>query len=71
MLATLQAAQRTGITEAREHQTGGSGLGLSVAQRIAIVHGGSIRARNRDGGGLEMELRLPAQNPVSAPPSTK
>jgi two-component system sensor histidine kinase CpxA len=58
-------------TEAGEHQTGGTGLGLSIAQRIAIVHGGTIRARNRDGGGLEMEIRLPAQNAVSAPPYTK
>jgi two-component system, OmpR family, sensor histidine kinase CpxA len=59
------------VTAAREHQTGGTGLGLSIAQRIAIVHGGSILARNRDGGGLEMEIRLPAQNLVSAPASTK
>ncbi|MGC2767895.1 MAG: ATP-binding protein [Candidatus Acidiferrum sp.] len=56
------------VTEAREHQTGGTGLGLSIAQRIAIVHGGSIRAHNRDGGGLEMEIFLPAQNLVSASP---
>jgi two-component system, OmpR family, sensor histidine kinase CpxA len=56
------------VTEAREHQTGGTGLGLSIAQRIAIVHGGSIRAQNRDGGGLEMEIFLPAQKLVSAPP---
>lgn len=54
------------VTEAQEHQTGGTGLGLSIAQRIAVVHGGSIRARNRNGGGLEMEIRLPAQNPVPA-----
>ena len=53
------------VTEAREHQTGGTGLGLSIAQRIATVHGGSIRARNRDGGGLEVEICLPAQNHVS------
>jgi len=50
------------VTEALEHQTGGTGLGLSIAQRIAIVHGGSIHARNREGGGLEMEILLPAQN---------
>jgi len=48
------------VTEAREHQTGGTGLGLSIAQRIAVVHGGRIRARNREGGGLEIEIRLPA-----------
>jgi two-component system sensor histidine kinase CpxA len=53
------------VTEAGEHQTGGVGLGLSIAQRIVVVHGGSIRARNREGGGLEMEIRLPAQDPVS------
>jgi two-component system sensor histidine kinase CpxA len=55
------------VTEAREHQTGGTGLGLSIAQRIAIVHGGSIRARNRDGGGLEMEIWLPVS--VAKPPA--
>jgi two-component system sensor histidine kinase CpxA len=54
------------VTQACEHQTGGTGLGLSIAQRIAIVHGGSILARNRDGGGLEMEIRLAVQNPLSA-----
>ena len=47
------------VTEAREHQTGGTGLGLSIAQRIAIFYGGSTRARNRDGGGLEVEIWLP------------
>jgi two-component system, OmpR family, sensor histidine kinase CpxA len=58
------------VTEAGKHQTDGTGLGLAIAQRIAIVHGGSIRARNRDGGGLEIEIHLPAQNPVSAPPDS-
>jgi signal transduction histidine kinase len=47
------------VTEAHEHQTGGTGLGLSIAERIAIVYGGSIHARNRNGGGLEMEICLP------------
>jgi two-component system sensor histidine kinase CpxA len=55
------------VTEAHEHQTGGTGLGLSIAQRIAVMYGGTIRAQNRNGGGLEMEIRLPAQSPVSAP----
>lgn len=26
------------------------------------VHGGSIRARNCDGGGLEMEISLPLEH---------
>ena len=36
----------------------GSGLGLAIAERVARVHGGSIRAENRDGGGLEVVLSL-------------
>jgi two-component system, OmpR family, sensor histidine kinase CpxA len=48
------------VTEAREEQSGGTGLGLSIAQRIAVVHGGSIHARNRQGGGLEVEICLPS-----------
>jgi two-component system sensor histidine kinase CpxA len=55
------------VSEGRQHQIGGTGLGLSIAQRIAIVHGGSIRARNRHGGGLEIEILLPVS--VSNPSS--
>ncbi len=55
------------VTEAREHQTGGTGLGLSIAQRIAIVHGGNIRAKNRESGGLEMEIWLPAKPGAALP----
>lgn len=50
------------VSEAHEHQTGGAGLGLSIAQRIVVMYGGSIRARNRDAGGMEMEILLPVKN---------
>lgn len=38
--------------------TTGSGLGLASVARVAAVHGGALRLRNREGGGLEAELRL-------------
>jgi signal transduction histidine kinase len=37
----------------------GSGLGLTLAQRIAKEHGGEIRYQRRDGGGSNFTLRLP------------
>lgn len=39
--------------------TDGHGLGLAIAQRVVAAHGGSIRASNRQGGGLTVEIRLP------------
>ncbi|HSL85076.1 MAG TPA: ATP-binding protein, partial [Thermoanaerobaculia bacterium] len=41
------------------HDTG-TGLGLPIARRVAEEHGGSISARNRAGGGLEVTIRIPA-----------
>jgi signal transduction histidine kinase len=38
---------------------GSSGLGLAIAAEHAALLGGELRAANRDGGGLRMELRLP------------
>ncbi|HEX5825031.1 MAG TPA: HAMP domain-containing sensor histidine kinase [Candidatus Limnocylindrales bacterium] len=38
---------------------GGSGLGLAIAREHAELLGGRLRARNRDGGGLAIELVLP------------
>ena len=37
----------------------GHGLGLAIAQRVVQAHGGDILARNAEGGGLEVRLRLP------------
>lgn len=38
----------------------GHGLGLAITRRIVELHGGSISVRNRDEGGAEFEVRLPA-----------
>lgn len=43
---------------ARGH-SGGTGLGLAIVDRIARLHGGSLRFRPRDGGGLEAVVALP------------
>jgi signal transduction histidine kinase len=36
-----------------------AGLGLSIVQSVAIAHGGSVRARPREGGGLVVTASLP------------
>ena len=40
-------------------KTAGFGLGLAIARRAIEAHGGSIRALNRPGGGLQVEIVLP------------
>jgi two-component system OmpR family sensor kinase len=37
----------------------GFGLGLAIARRAVLAHGGSIQAQNRDGGGLVVKIALP------------
>lgn len=44
----------------RNRETGGAGLGLTVARQAARAHGGDVIIRNRAGGGLEAVLRLDA-----------
>ena len=41
----------------------GSGLGLTLAQRLAHEHGGEITYQPRDGGGSNFTLRLPLAKP--------
>ncbi len=43
----------------RNQVSGGYGLGLSIAQRIAASHGGELMLSNRDGGGLRVSILLP------------
>lgn len=43
----------------RNRETGGSGLGLTIARNIARSMGGEVRLSNRPQGGLCAELRLP------------
>lgn len=54
------------VSEARDRQSGGAGLGLAIADRAVQAHGGSMRATNAAEGGLCVEIDLPkAQSVVS------
>jgi len=43
----------------RNQASGGYGLGLSIAQRIAASHGGELMLSNRESGGLRVSILLP------------
>lgn len=45
---------------AQDTGSDGFGLGLTIAQRVVALYGGVISAHNRNGGGLTMEIQLPA-----------
>lgn len=47
------------LESSRNRDSGGSGLGLSIARDIAQAHGGSLTLDNLPVGGLEAALRLP------------
>ena len=45
----------------------GTGLGLTIARRIARDHGGDVTCAPRDGGGTDFMVRLPAMDEGEAP----
>jgi len=47
------------VGEARDRGSGGYGLGLAIAKRAILLHGGEIAAANHPDGGLEITIRLP------------
>jgi signal transduction histidine kinase len=55
-----EAIQRVArLDSARTRDTGGFGLGLSIVDRIARMHGGSLELGRSHLGGLAARLRLP------------
>jgi signal transduction histidine kinase len=48
------------IESSRNRETGGTGLGLAIAKQLTEQLHGTLTMRNRDGGGLEVRVSLPA-----------
>ncbi len=46
------------VDQARSTNTGGVGVGLAIADRAVKLHGGRIRAFNREGGGITVQMRF-------------
>ncbi|AYR23671.1 ATP-binding protein [Herbaspirillum rubrisubalbicans] len=51
------------LEASRSRDTGGTGLGLTIALNIAENHHGQLRLRNLSEGGLEVLLELPTMTP--------
>jgi signal transduction histidine kinase len=47
------------LEDARDRDSGGSGLGLSIVREIVALHGGTVRATGSELGGARFEVRLP------------
>jgi len=47
------------LDQSRSRDSGGHGVGLAIAHRVVEMHGGHISARNAEGGGLLVTLKLP------------
>lgn len=46
------------LDASRSRNTGGTGIGLSIAQAVAEAHGGSIRVESQDGRSLRFRITL-------------
>ncbi|MAR55859.1 MAG: hypothetical protein CMM93_01625 [Rickettsiales bacterium] len=51
----------TRLDVSRNQDTGGAGLGLSIARDAVQAHGGTIELRNLKKGGLQVSINLPIE----------
>jgi len=54
------------LETSRSRETGGVGLGLSIARSVVLAHGGTIVLENRPEGGLRAIVRLPRRDSQGA-----
>ena len=47
------------VDKARSRETGGSGLGLSIAKNAVLMHKGSIKVNSMPGEGAVFSIRIP------------
>ena len=56
------------VADARDRQTGGTGIGLAITERAVHLHKGAVSAANAPDGGLIVEIILPLSAPREGPP---
>jgi len=44
------------VEKSRARDPGGTGLGLAIVKHLVELHGGSVRAANRAGGGAAVTI---------------
>jgi signal transduction histidine kinase len=54
------------VDKSRHRESGGSGLGLSIAKWAVEAHGGTIGLHSTSGGGSTFRISLPRQRPRPA-----
>ncbi|MBP6716794.1 MAG: HAMP domain-containing protein [Acidobacteria bacterium] len=47
------------VDRSRTRDPGGTGLGLAIVRHLVELHGGSVSAARRDGGGTTVTVRIP------------
>ncbi|CBE70243.1 MAG: HAMP domain-containing protein [Candidatus Methylomirabilis oxygeniifera] len=51
------------VADARDRQSGGTGIGLAITERAVHLHNGTVTAANAQDGGLIVDIVLPIATP--------